>query len=221
MINRRTLIIASAAALAGAPALAQDLAVLAPLDATGPITYYVAEGIEGSQYRESDRDLAVWALEAWARSAGGALRFEPASESEALIRVFWVPASAGQYGEMRAIDVDGRRGAAVYIRPDTEALGPDIARLAREDALLRETVVYLTCLHEIGHALGLGHTADFNDIMYFFGFGGDIGRFFMRYRELLETRDDIAGHDGVSPGDIAQLEALYGLRSASAAGLWR
>jgi hypothetical protein len=219
MIDRRSLIGACAAVLAGAPAVAQDLAVLAPLDATAPITYYVAEGLEGSQYRDSDRDLAVWALEAWARSAGGALRFEPAAESDALIRIFWVPASAGQYGEMRAIDVDGRRGAAVYIRPDTDALGPEIARRAREDALLRETVVYLTCLHELGHALGLAHTGDFGDVMYFFGFGGDIGHFFMRYREQLETRGDIARHDGVSPGDIAQLEALYGLRSAAAAGL--
>lgn len=219
MTDRRSLIAAWAAVLAGGPVFAQDLAVLAPLDATAPITYYIAEGMEGSQYRESDQELAVWALEAWARSAGGALRFEPAAEADALIRVFWVPASAGQYGEMRAIDVEGRRGAAVYIRPDTDALGPEIARLAREDALLRETVVYLTCLHELGHALGLGHTADFNDIMYFFGFGGDIGRFFMRYRELLEARDDITHHDGVSAGDIAQLEALYGLRSAAAAGL--
>ena len=137
------------------------------------------------------------------------LRFEPAPEAEALVRVYWVPASAGQYGEMQALEVNGRRGAAVFIRPDTEALGPDIARLARTDALLRDTIVYLTCLHELGHALGLAHTSAFRDIMYFFGYGGDIPGFFGRYREQLRTRADIARVSGLSADDVSRVRALY------------
>ena len=120
-----------------------------------------------------------------------------------------MPAAAGQYGEMRPMLVNGRRGAAVFVRPDTSALGPDIARMARADPLLRDTIVYLTCLHELGHALGLGHTAEYRDIMYFFGYGGDIPGFFTRYRNQLETRDDIADVSGLSDSDVRTLRMLY------------
>ena len=75
--------------------------------------------------------------------------------------------------------------------------------------MLRDTIVYLTCLHELGHALGMEHTAEFADVMYFFGFGGDIPRFFGRYRAVLTVRDDIAGLSGLSAGDVEQLLAAY------------
>ncbi len=166
----------------------------------------------GSQFRAADRDLATWALQAWERSANGALRLDAGQESTALLRVYWVPANFGLYGEMQPLIVEGRRGAAVFIRPDTGALGEEIARRSRDDPLFRDTIVYLTCLHELGHALGLNHTAEFADVMYFFGFGGDIPEFFGRYRDALGSRDDIANVSGLSAGDLTQLRALYGAR---------
>ena len=181
-----------------------------PLDSSTPIPYFVHEGTAGSEYRPADRQLAVWALQAWERIASGPLRFQPSpNESDALIQIHWVAAADGQYGEARPLRVGNRRGAAVYIRPDTSALGPDIARATRSDALMRDTVVYLTCVHELGHALGLSHTSDFRDIMFFFGFGGDIPEFFGRYRRQLKTRDDISKFNGVSDNDTARLRALY------------
>ena len=47
-----------------------------------------------------------------------------------------------------------------------------------DDKLLRDAIVYLTCLHETGHALGLQHTDAFADIMYSFQYGGDIDGIF-------------------------------------------
>ncbi len=138
------------------------------------------------------------------------MKFVPAPEDTALVRVYWVAADgAGQYGEMRPRLIGGQRGASVYIRPDTDALGPEIGRRARDEDLFRDTIVYLTCLHELGHALGLSHTADFSDVMYFFGFGGDIPAFFGRYREQLDARADIAGVSGLSAGDLARVRSLY------------
>jgi hypothetical protein len=173
------------------------------------VTYFIADGEPESTYQPSDRDLATWALRAWERSVGGTLQFELSSEDEALIRVYWVPPDAGLYGVMQPVTVNGLRGAPVYVRPDTDASGEAIARRARTDPLFRDTVVYLTCLHELGHALGLAHTDDFADIMYFFGFGGDIPGFFNRYRMKLDDRDSFSGVSGLSTGDISRVRELY------------
>jgi hypothetical protein len=182
------------------------------LDTRTPITYFIADGAVRTGFRPGDRQLAQWAFEAWQRSSEQRLRFEPGLEANALVRLYWAESNEGQYGEMRPLVVAGRRGAAVYIRPDVDALGDDISRRARADSLLRDTIVYLTCVHELGHALGLTHTSDFRDIMYYFGFGGDIVEYFERYRRQLRSTKDIAGLAGVSEGDVRRLRAMYAAR---------
>ncbi len=178
-------------------------------DAGQSIPYFIADGAGVPGYEPSDGELARAAFEAWARESAGRLRFVEASEAEALIRLVWIDPGSGLYGEMRRVVIDGRPRAFVYVTPGIDGQGPAIARLAARDPLLRDTIVYLTCVHELGHAVGLPHTAEFEDIMYSFAFGGDIVRYFMRYRERLGGRADIANRSGLSPNDRAVLHGLY------------
>lgn len=158
--------------------------------------------------RAGDEQLALWALEAWERAALGAVRFQRTSETEARMRVYWAAAQTGLYGEARPIWVRGKPGAELRIRTELSDLGADIARESERDPLFRDAVVYLTCLHEAGHALGLPHTASFADIMYNFQYGGDILEYFQRYRRKLRVRADIRNHTGLSPADVGALRKI-------------
>jgi len=153
--------------------------------------------------KTSDPELAQWALDAWQTASDGKLALERTTDREkAHIRIYWANGRDGLYGETRPILVDGVRGAEVYVLAPT-------ANSSGGDALLRETVLYLTCLHESGHALGLEHTAAFADIMYNFQYGGDIPEYFARYRRQLKERVDIRKHSGISPDDRRHLHEIY------------
>lgn len=167
-------------------------------------TYWIqpcsAELAQSTRCEASDPELARWALEAWARASDRHLAVQPSDRAnEARMRIFWAGGSTHLYGETRPIDVKGERGAELYILPDMAALGEQLAAAGAGDKLYRDTIVYLTCLHESGHALGLAHNRNFEDIMYSFQYGGDIVEYFARYRRKLKTRDDIRRNSGLSP----------------------
>lgn len=153
---------------------------------------------EATGCQSGDSELAKWAFEAWQSGSGGRLTMTRSTDPhKARIRLYWADAQQGMYGEARPIVVDGKRGAEVYVRP--APLQPE------GDGLLRDAILYLTCVHETGHALGLPHTADFADIMYSFQFGGDIPEYFGRYRRKLKARGDIRGTSALSGSDREHL----------------
>lgn len=138
--------------------------------------------------QSGDPELAQWAMEAWQAASNGKLRVQrTAQQNQAIIKIHWESGRAGLYGETR--------GGDVFVRPDPG------------EGLLREAITYLTCLHETGHALGLAHTANFDDIMYNFQYGGDIAEYFARYARMLTRREDIPKHSGISPNDQKRLAA--------------
>lgn len=198
------------------PGTRSGLAVIAPLENDGPIGFYIVGSPAGDDREAADRELCRWALADWARHSAGRIELVEAPLKDALIRIRLVEPGAGLFGEMRPVRVGDRRGAEVFVQTMTDSLAPEVARAARQDPLFRDSVVYLTCLHETGHALGLEHTADFAAIMYYFGFGGDIGEFFGRYRARLGSRADIERVSGLSASDIARLHALYSPAGESA-----
>jgi hypothetical protein len=120
----------------------------------------------------------------------------------ALIRVRFARAD-GIYGETSP-RIDRATG---FITAADVLIAGDVAG----DAIGQHIVIYLTALHELGHALGLPHTNAFDDIMYSFRRPDDGERYFGAYRRRLRSDDDI-GTDrvsGLSSADTAALQTLY------------
>ena len=138
---------------------------LEPLDPTGRISYFIADEIPHSGYRPGDDDLATWALQEWERASHGTIHFERTlDEAESLLRLFFLNPGPAKIGTSQRFMSMRRVRAMVTVRANVEVLVEPLGTLVKKDSLLRDTIVYLTCLHEIGHALGLPHSSSQDDV---------------------------------------------------------
>jgi hypothetical protein len=143
------------------------------------------------------------AMKTWTDAARGRFRLERASrKDDAGVRVHFFTRD-WRYGMTQARPDPHTgliTGAEVVVAADADG-----------DALDHRIVIYLTALHELGHALGLSHSADINDIMYLFRLEGDGERFFGAYRKRLRSADDIGSAlaTGLSAEDVRVLRSLY------------
>jgi hypothetical protein len=179
------------------PSASVCLILIAGVARAADITYWIQPCTNpATRCIASDVDLARWALQAWERASDGKLHFVESELNKAQFRMVWALPARGVYGETMPIEVNGERGAVMNLRVEDGFT---------RDKLLHDTIVYLTCVHESGHALGLGHTQDFDTIMYSFQFGGDIDEYFGRYRRQLAAHDDVRKYSGISAADRTHL----------------
>lgn len=158
---------------------------------------------------QPDADLARAAMQHWqAASQGELILKETPQAAQATLRFrFLSPSRQGLYGSAMARRENGREVQELFINP---ALAADV-----QDPLLATTILFLTCVHESGHGLGLGHTRNFADIMYSFQYGGDLDEYFARYRRRLSQRKDVFRESPIAPGDKEQLRAILAAKKQS------
>ena len=146
--------------------------------------------------------LVEKAMKTWTTAADGRFTLVKAWESTAPVRLHFMAADY-RYG-VTAPRLNRETGqlvkAEVYVAAD-----------AGRDPLERQIIVYLTALHELGHALGMEHTNDITSIMYLFRQPDDGNTFFGSYRRRLKSADDIGAPmaTGLSADDVVVLQALY------------
>jgi len=135
-----------------------------------PIKVWVSDGAGVFGYRPSYRNYIIKAYDTWCEASGKKLNYKIVKDpGNADIKVSWTRESISmqENGRQRlkagltTTHTDGNddiQNATVVIQT-VHAFNPK--------RLIEEGEAASTCMHEVGHSLGLGHSTCVSDIMYF------------------------------------------------------
>lgn len=177
------------------------------LNATRTLTFNV------SDLSANERALAVAALEAWSEVSG--IKFVLTTSSDADL----------MFGN------DNPYGWGAYAWSDYNATGDTITKSyinipADWDTLSLNSYMFQTYMHEIGHALGLGHAGNYNG---FATYGVDnhydndswlttVMSYFSQVDNTVSDLDSFAFVATLMPADIIAIQDLYGFSGATNGG---
>jgi hypothetical protein len=166
----------------------------------------VAVWIDTSRAPTDAAGLVERAMKTWSDASDGRLTLVRANtRNQAAIRIFFVQSDTN-YGEASP-RVDPSTGFIARADVAINAAVPD-------DPMDAHIVVYLTALHELGHALGLAHSDTFSAIMYRFRRADDGARYFGAYKRKVHSLDQVGqpAANGLDPEDVTSLRSLYTAR---------
>jgi tetratricopeptide (TPR) repeat protein len=182
-----------------------------------PVKVFIERPTTTIGFREEDIAYLKEAFQDWAKASVGLLKFEfVESDKNAQIKCSWTNNSAA------LIDAENEGGQALVDAKKDGIKSATIIMLTRNSAgVFSEDLVRLTCLHEVGHALGLtGHSTDDLDVMY--GELADDGRTKLSDRDVATIRKIYSDPKPIDLTDYVNSLAInrQGIELTNAGDIW-